>query len=197
MAAVMVGAASAGAHAQIQLTPVEQRVGDVSMLGTSQRVQPVDLRLPLGFDTVFRVRGAQNVGAANEGGYFARKHAGITAVFSQSVYVNTPWGVYPEVPPGTVFLLGVPDEQLGTFVPELRGAPTPERSPFFADLSSLGEMRAIDAPGPLAANYAAPLERVGTREPEARVRVFEQSIWGSDQYRQRRVGQLLDWAAAQ
>ena len=83
---------------------VDPGVGDRPM-GAGGRLQPTDLRQPVGFQQVY---------ALPDGG-FARQDGAITAVFQRSVYVNTRLGQRPTVPPGTVFRIGsgVPDWAVG------------------------------------------------------------------------------------
>lgn len=63
-----------------------------------------DLRTPTGFDRVY-------VGAD---GRFYRISGSLVAAFERSSYVAGPGGVYPEVPPGTIYYTGgLPPEALG------------------------------------------------------------------------------------
>ncbi len=83
---------------------------DRSPLATSARRMPVDLRIPLSFDRVYRVPGAQTgvrvPGAASGEDLFARISGGLIAVFPRSEYVSTRRGPAAVVPPGTIFYVG-------------------------------------------------------------------------------------------
>ncbi|TVS08141.1 MAG: hypothetical protein EA423_02170 [Phycisphaerales bacterium] len=79
------------------MTPGTQ---DAAPLRRDMLVQPRDLRLPIGFDSVYRDR--------NQSGVYYRIGGGITARFPRSVYYSTPFGTITDIPPGTVFLIGPP-----------------------------------------------------------------------------------------
>lgn len=102
---------SAGAASQPEtpLVRVQQGVGDRGPLGRDLQVPFQDLRLPSGFDGVYR---GQTAGGA---GFHARIHGGITAVFPWSVYTQVAPGVeVAEVPAGTVFYIGgLPEHGMG------------------------------------------------------------------------------------
>jgi len=70
---------------------------DVGPLATSLRADPVDQRLPTGFDRVYRVPGSESL--------FMRGNGALFAVFEESVYRRS--GAV--LPPGTVFHIGMPD----------------------------------------------------------------------------------------
>lgn len=88
--------------------PVEQNVGDVGPLSRSARLMPTDLRVPLGFDRVYRMpgseRGIASFGRAEE--KFVRFSGGLAAVFPRSEYVETPIGALATIPAGTTFYIG-------------------------------------------------------------------------------------------
>lgn len=91
--------ASAGAlHPRLE--PVEQGVGDRGGFQRSLRVLPLDLRLPSGFQQVYRVPGQADMMMRGNGALFA--------VFPRSVYRRTPLGTLPVAPPDTHFSIGVP-----------------------------------------------------------------------------------------
>ena len=93
------GAAS-GAPTEHGLVPVTPGTLDAAPLRRDMLVQPRDLRLPIGFDSVYRDR--------NQSGVYYRIGGGITARFPRSVYYSTPFGTITDIPPGTVFLIGPP-----------------------------------------------------------------------------------------
>lgn len=91
-----------------QLTPVDQRIGDVGPLSTSQREISPGLAAPSGFDTVYRVPGRNDL--------LMRIDGGVVAVFPQSQYVRTENGVTTVIPPNTMFYIGLPQtEDLAQF----------------------------------------------------------------------------------
>ncbi|MBL8964799.1 MAG: hypothetical protein KF787_12925 [Phycisphaeraceae bacterium] len=95
-----------------RLTPVEQGRGDTGPLATSNRVTPLDLRLPIGFDRVYRIEGSGRRGRS--GDLFARQSGGLTAVFPRSQYIQLGSGLFPEIPAGTTFYIGgLPDSLTG------------------------------------------------------------------------------------
>jgi len=105
--AVQVGQPSSG------LEKVQQGVGDVGPLGVDMRLQPLDLRLPVGFDAVYRGRTTDAFGAESD--YFVRRHGAVSAVFPRSIYTEVGEGVRSaDVPPGTVYYIGdLPAHLLG------------------------------------------------------------------------------------
>lgn len=101
---------------------VQQGVADAGPLHVDLRVQPVELRAPMDYDSVYRGTAPNGYGGTTE--YFARISGAVTAVFPQSVYIDTAEGVRSAVvPPGTVYYIGeLPDDLLGE-------APAPVRIP--------------------------------------------------------------------
>ncbi len=83
--------------------PVEPEVGDSPGVYGDGRIQPLDLRLPSNFDAVYRITRETPTGEVRA--LFSRQDGAVKAVFPRSVYVNTPWGRLPAIPPGTVFQL--------------------------------------------------------------------------------------------
>ncbi|MBY0311055.1 MAG: hypothetical protein K2W85_03200 [Phycisphaerales bacterium] len=83
---------------------------DRGPLATSARRVPIDLRVPLSFDRVYRVPGSttgvQVPGAAAGEELYARISGGLTAVFPRSDYVSTKRGPAALIPPGTIFYIG-------------------------------------------------------------------------------------------
>jgi hypothetical protein len=110
---------------------VEQGVADTSPLSADLRVQPLELRYPFGFDTVYQGRLTDQYGASRD--YFARRDGALTAVFPRSIYTEMGNGVRSvDVPPGTVYYIGdLPPEladQAGGPAP-LLVPPTMQRPP--------------------------------------------------------------------
>lgn len=107
---------------RVELRPVEQGIGDVSPLSANLRSLPTDLRMPIRFDRVYRLsdiaaaqpawRGpGRSFGSQPEG--FVRFNAGVSAVFPYSAYTPSRDGFIAEVPPGTVFHLGLKPQPAG------------------------------------------------------------------------------------
>lgn len=80
--------------------PIDQAVEDTDELATSLRMQPLDLRQPMGFEQVYHVPGNSDM--------YMRVSGGIYAVFPRSMYVRGRDGTYPVIPPNTVFYIGEP-----------------------------------------------------------------------------------------
>ncbi len=96
---------------------VQQGVADAGPLHVDMRVQPLELRDPMDYDSVYRWTGSDGTGGTTE--YFARISGAVTAVFPQSVYIDAAEGVRSAVvPPGTVYYIGELPENL-------RGDPPP------------------------------------------------------------------------
>jgi hypothetical protein len=77
---------------------LQQGFEDVEPLARSLAIQPVDFRAPVGFEDVYDLGD----------GRLARIDGGLIAVFPRSTYVRDASGVYPTIPPGTVFYVGMP-----------------------------------------------------------------------------------------
>lgn len=124
-AAALCTAASAIAQVTNNLVPVNPATRDVSPLGVSNALQPLDLRHPTSWERVYEVRRLDNaaswrpsyrlgeVAPAPSGwnagagaSWYARANGGLVAVFPRSTYVQTPQGTYADIPPGTVYGIG-------------------------------------------------------------------------------------------
>lgn len=84
------------------LTRVEPGVSDLGPLGVEVRQPLVDLRMPLDFEALYRGIGVDGRP------WYARRDAGITAVFPRSWYVPTRYGEVSVIPPDTTFYIGDP-----------------------------------------------------------------------------------------
>lgn len=161
------------------LQPVEQGVEDVNPLAAPSRLQPLDLRLPLGFDRVYRV---VEPWRSQMDQRFARSSGALTAVFPRSQYTPTRNGTIPEIPAGTVFYIGgLPGDTFSSPPPSIR------RSPTYVDLSVRGAMT------PDAGAVPVP-DRSVDREPRTRRQL--PSIMSDEPYRRTRVCELIDRAAS-
>jgi len=94
------------------LHPVDPLNEDVSPLSRSLRVMQPDLRVPIGFERVYKVEGTPRLyGHAPAGeGLMARVSGAVIAVFPRSEYSSQ--SGRPVIPAGTVFLLGDASEVL-------------------------------------------------------------------------------------
>lgn len=114
---VSIGAPMGISQAQVgasppPLSPVDPTFDDISPLARSLRVMPTDLRVPIGFERVYRVDGTPRLyGNAPAGeGLMARVSGAVVAVFPRSEYSSQ--SGRPLIPAGTVFLLGEASEVL-------------------------------------------------------------------------------------
>src|SRR5205814_5078916 len=96
----------------------------------SQRLVPVDLRRPTGFKGVFQFDRAVPFGKPET--VYTRANGGLYAVFPRSVYLSAPGGLVPQIPAGTVFMIGLPPERAAP-----RGGPS--QSPTAVDMSVQGQ----------------------------------------------------------
>lgn len=80
----------------VDLRAIEPWVADRGPLDASLRWVPTGLRLPTGYDQVFRL---------GDGGLM-RADGGLAATFDRSVYQATQWGAVPMIPASTLFVIG-------------------------------------------------------------------------------------------
>lgn len=196
---------------QPQLKPVEPGRTDTGPLAASNRVLPADLRMPLGFDRVYRFQA--RAGGRSPVEMFARRSGGVTAVFPRSQYTESPEGPIPSVPPGTTFYLGsLPDSVTGGDGAGSRNSPPRQAPANFVDRSAR-EPRADNSittgvrqldPRVIARSAATgtpqpggptgpddrPVEALLTSGP--RVAPPRPSVFGDETYRQKTVQKLLD-----
>jgi hypothetical protein len=85
---------------------VEPGRSDLGNLALESRLEPVELRLTQGFESLWRGGGSSGQT------WFARRDGGITAVFERSDYAMTPGGMVPVIPAGTTFVIGEPNSIL-------------------------------------------------------------------------------------
>ncbi|MBC7835370.1 MAG: hypothetical protein H7Y88_09765 [Phycisphaerales bacterium] len=113
------------------LRRVEQGVEDVGPQSVIRREMSVDMRVPTGFGSVYRL--PPGAFGLRRGG-FARKSGGLTAVFDRSLYSTTRDGAQAQVPPGTIFYIGngPVEDDAGS---SLSGAPGHPASENLMDLS--------------------------------------------------------------
>lgn len=83
-----------------KLETVDAGVADRNGLDTSMRMLPIDLRLPTGFSSVYRVPGRDDM--------LMRGNGALYAVFAQSTYRRSARGAIPIAPAGVVYSIGMP-----------------------------------------------------------------------------------------
>ncbi|RLS67468.1 MAG: hypothetical protein DWH97_00635 [Planctomycetota bacterium] len=94
-----VGNAAAG-QLHDKLEAIDAGRDDLGGHATSFRLMPLDMRLPTSFQRVYRVPGDESKLMRGNGALFA--------VFPQSAYRRANGQDVPQVPPGTVFHIGMP-----------------------------------------------------------------------------------------
>lgn len=85
-----------------RLEPIDPGTADVGPLGLQTRVLPNQMHCDRDFSLLYRAF------APNGDPVFARREAGVTALFSRSAYFGTPSGDVAMIPPGTRFIIGEP-----------------------------------------------------------------------------------------
>lgn len=83
-----------------ELEVVDQGVEDRGGFEKSLRVLPLDMRVPTGFQQVYRVPGREDLLMRGNGALFA--------VFPRSIYQRTPVGTLPLAPADVHFSIGMP-----------------------------------------------------------------------------------------
>ena len=140
---------------QVQLKAVEQAVGDMGPLEKSLRNVSQGIELPMGFLKVYETPGYQrNPTNSNDqpARRFMRADGGLVALYDRSNYIPTKWGLMPDIPESTIWVIGgVPMATLpghGTLlpvdplnpgaVPERHGASAPPPPPARVDGARVG-----------------------------------------------------------
>ncbi len=194
MQALLVGALAAGVAAQddpwSNLEAVDAGTEDVSPLGESLRMVPIDMRVNDAFTRIYRLDGVD--GWEDQ---FARREGALTAVFPRSVYVPSSLGVGIAIPAGTVFIIGDPPEWMFDRYDLGESAPTQEAGPTALPDTriSMGlDAGAIDTRAPVTPTFQASagqdLRRVERQRPPM--------PWRTDEGRGARVSSLLTLAVA-
>jgi hypothetical protein len=101
-------AAAIGGIAKAQvlyLEPIDAGSEDVNSLRISLHEPRADLRVPVDFERVYRVRGDSKLLGSGTEEMYARVSNGLVAMFPKSTYVASS-ARYPTLPPGTIWLLG-------------------------------------------------------------------------------------------
>lgn len=150
-------------------------VEDLGHGEVSTRMRPVDMRVPSDFASVYEILGTDK---------FARRAGAITAVFDRSLYAGDGTAV---IPPGTVFYIGSLPVDLGR--PGLFGG---DRAWVSAGGAERVQTKVRAAPAGEARVATRVDLRVGvTPPPPPTLADPDETIWTSERYRQRRMGELL------
>jgi hypothetical protein len=160
------GAAMAQLVPSSGLRRVDSGFADTGPLAASHRMAPMDLRVPINFEGVYEFQQRGPLGKTET--MYARMNSGMTAVFPRSSYVQTEGGLVPQVPAGTVYVLGPPPA-----LPPSKAKPPPAAA---VDLTY----------------RPTPDDR--TISPAVSRAVEPSTIWTSERLRQARVQTLLDMA---
>ncbi|MCC6425969.1 MAG: hypothetical protein IT435_04025 [Phycisphaerales bacterium] len=201
-----------------RLKPVSQGTSDANPLSASNRALPADLRMPLGFDRVYRIESASR--GRTLGDLYARQSGGLTAVFPRSQYTMTSEGLIPEVPPGTTFYLGnLPDRVTGADSSRAtvrknapnyidRSARDPrdlERGPIDSRVSQSASRPAEMQAAPIRDTAASDAGRAAALAPGSQPLLTPRhrddlpprsSVFNDETYRSKKIADLLDRAAA-
>ncbi|MHC5024064.1 MAG: hypothetical protein ACYTGG_09140 [Planctomycetota bacterium] len=178
LAGLIVVAASSAALAQEAVDPqhpLDQTVDDRGGLARSLREIEPGLRVPSGFEQVYRVPGRDDL--------LMRVNGGLYAVFPVSKYEMSRRGVVALIPDDTVFHIGAPGTaRLRSVAADQSPAPAPPG--------------ASSAPAGIArtAPWNGRLQRPVHRAPGLATRT--RTVANDETYRVRRVRQLLRQAAA-
>lgn len=113
---------------------------DVGALATSFRLEPLDLRVPTGFQRVYEVPGSD--------GELMRGNGALFAVFPRGSYRWVEGKAAPTVPPGTVFHFGMP----GPSVLDLKPPATVEQGAIGARLN--GRLTPVPVSDPASSSGA-------------------------------------------
>ena len=169
--------------AALRLERVEQGFEDISPLARSLQWYEPEYRQPSGYDTVYRVPGAD--------GLLMRQNGAVQAIFDRSEYLPTRFGDQALVPAGTVFAIGEPSAEL---LESLSGRVAATRSlarpagPLADPRATASTLRVSNRiPSERAAEVVRPIHAAavsGLPEPAP-------SLWTNDHLRQRRVASLM------
>ncbi|MBX3365459.1 MAG: hypothetical protein KF866_11945 [Phycisphaeraceae bacterium] len=169
----MATVASAQPLRPMELQAVEAGIEDVDPLARGGRMQPRDLRYPLGFERVYRVPGRPDL--------YMRIDSGLVAIFPRSVYVPTAWGQMPVVPPGTRFYPGgLPAELRGrseVWVHKPPPVAPAERAGAAHAGPALYRDEVVMRVEPTEGSFEQPDDRTG--------------LWSNEPFRQSRISTLL------
>lgn len=118
--------------------PIDQGIADRGPDAISLRHVDIDLREDNEFDRVYTAPGRSDL--------LMRRRGAITAVFPESVYARRKGGMIPVIPPGTIFLIGLPVENDPAFPMTVGAAPSAREGSESADRRNSAPLSApIDA----------------------------------------------------
>lgn len=165
---------------QPEFQAVDQGVADRTDLSSSYRDMGIDLRAPMYFDRVYKVDARSRLLRGMKGfqnGAYARAHGGLVAVFPKGAYRPVAPGVdMAQVPPGTVYTLAESDRMSHV---QQGDQPTPTQR---------------ELPKPVVQRIDQPRITQPIDITFAPGQSTSFSIWTDEDYRRRRVVQLLDIA---
>lgn len=198
-ATIAAGSLGVGQEPQPRPRPVDPGVSDMGPLSAGGRVLPRDMRQPANFERVYEVE-------INGRRYFARQHAGTTAVFERSDYLPTRAGLFPLIPGGTRYYIGrLPAARSldaessassgSSSAARSAAAGAPVRSPDRAGVqlavpSAPRPLVSARTPGVTAPRPEQPGPALAAPAPRDPVR----SVWTHESYRIERTAALLDAA---
>ncbi len=188
----------------VTLRAVEQGTEDVGPLARSARISRVDLRMPTGFDRVYRLE-SPTLGSDSPARY-ARVSGALIAIFPRSEYQTTAAGTSIMVPPGTIYAIG--SGSAASAVASRREI-TPSR-PAPLDLRESTRMGTrVDTRVDTVAHAGPPEARTRVQVDESASAIDRprpdqpgpepapaRSIWGDERYRVARVAALLNSVTA-
>lgn len=187
----------------VTLRVVDQGTEDMGPLARSSRMSRIDLRMPSGFDRVYRVE-SSTLGDAAPARY-ARVSGALVAIFPRSEYATSERGTSILVPAGTVYAIGA--ESAATVMASQRPStlPRPEtmdrrasarvdtrvemRAESAATRVEMSAVRELATGSDTGADASAP---AGDWSPSAAGIAAPMSIWTDERYRAARITALLD-----
>jgi len=207
---VLVAAAARGQ--QFVLEAVDGGSEDVGPLSTSIREQGANLRVPVDFKQVYRIKGDMRLfGRSNDEEMYARVSNGLMAVFPRSSYVQTRRGTVATVPADTIWVLAGSTVSMGGEGAGRSGAggavkpfggerlirPVDGRIANEVSAQHISAKRITNEPAPISPNpdTLPPPPVPPPRIPPPPIPANGQSIWVSEGYRQMRVAARLEQAA--
>jgi len=169
--------------------PVEQGVGDRSPLSANRMLEPMDLRIPLNFDRVYKLDSEPRLFGGGPGPRYARMSGAVTAIFPRSEYTPAGAGrLLVGVPAGTVYSIGGPLEQI--LGPRWSAPRARVGAVNFVDRSAAVAPPAMSGQaGGDAGQYD---DRLAMRAPDQGRSARGRTIWTSDALRQERLSVLLN-----
>lgn len=172
---------------------VDQGVADRNPLSASERVVPLDLRQPTGFERLFEITGpgGRLETRGTGGGVFFRVSGALVATFPRSEYVGTPIGERAVIPAGTVFSIGGPRPWMPTEGATVRSTVGlgPERS-----AGALG----VPQSAIRSARRAASASEAEAERPASEARreaAAPESLWTSEAHRRATLERLIRTAS--